>query len=187
VTINPSLYHQNSTNLFEISVSKNSSGYLVEKPINLGTENRYGIELNLTYSPINWWFISGDINWFKFEQKGLFNVNSNSWTSKVNSRIKLKTWSLQNSFNFEGAITSGQTKSKTQFWANLALSKEFWKEKASFTLRGDNIFDSRIDRTTISGSNYIIYAERRFSKPRVSLSFVYKFNRKKNDKDRLPE
>lgn len=187
VTINTSLYHQNSTNLFEISVSKNSSGYLVEKPINLGTENRYGIELNLTYSPISWWFISGDINWFKFEQKGLFNVNSNSWTSKINSRIKLKTWSLQNSFNFEGAITSGQTKSKTQFWANLALSKEFWKEKASFTLRGDNIFDSRIDRNTISGSNYTIYTERRFSKPRVSLSFVYKFNRKKNDKDRLPE
>lgn len=187
VTINPSLYHQNTTNLFEVSITKNKAGYFVEMPINLGIENRYGAELNLTYSPTKWWFISGDVNWFKFNQKGLFTVNDDSWTSKLNSRIKWKSWSFQNSFNIEGAINSGQTKNKTQFWANIAISKEFWKEKASLTLRGDNIFDSRIDRTTIIGNNYITYTERRFSSPKIGLTFVYKFNRKKNDKDRLPE
>ena len=187
ITINPSLYHQNSTNLFEVSVNRNALGYLIEKPINLGTENRYGTEINLTYSPTKWWFISGDFNWFKFDQKGIFNVSNNSWTSKLNSRIKLKTWSIQNSFNIQGARVSGQMITKTIFWSNIAISKEFWKEKASLTFRGDNIFDSRNDRTTVAGTNYTMYAERRFSGPRATLTFVYKFNRKKNDKDRLPD
>ena len=186
-TFNPSLYYQYTTHLFESSFTKNPSGYVVEKPINLGTENRYGAEINLTYTPTKWWFISSDFNWFQFNQKGLFDVNDASWTSKLNSRIRLKSWSVQNSFNIQGARNSGQIESKTIFWANLSIAKEFWKEKASLTLRGDNIFDSRVDRGSIVGSNYTTYAERRFSGPRATLTFVYKFNRKKTDKDRLPE
>lgn len=186
-TLNPSLYYQYSTNLFESSFTKNPSGYLVEKPINLGTENRYGVEINMTYTPLKWWFISSDFNWFQFNQKGVFDVNDATWTSKLNSRIRLKSWSLQKNINIQGAKTSGQISTKTIFWTNITIAKEFWNEKASLTLRADNIFDSRIERISIISKTNITHAERRFSGPRATLAFVYKFNRKKTDKDRLPE
>lgn len=186
-TLNPSVYHQHTINLFDITVTRNSDDYLVEKSINLGTENRYGFEINATYTPYKWWFLSSDFNYYKFDQKGLFIVSDHSWTARLNSRVKLKSWTLQNNFNIIGAKKSGQIDSKTQSWADLAIAKEFWKEKASLTFKVDNIFDSRISRDFITGNNYTIDGERRFTGTRVSLTFTYKFNRKKTDRDRLPE
>ena len=186
-TLNPSVYHQHTINLFDITVTRNSDDYLVEKSINLGTENRYGFEINATYTPYKWWFLSSDFNYYKFDQKGVFTVSDHSWTARLNSRIKLKSWTLQNNFNIIGAKKSGQIDSKTQSWADLAIAKEFWKEKASLTFKVDNIFDSRISRDFITGNNYTIDGERRFTGTRISLTFTYKFNRKKTDRDRLPE
>ena len=187
LTINPSIYHQHTINLFDITVTRNSDDYLVEKSINLGTENRYGFETNITYTPYKWWFLSSDFNYYKFDQKGVFTVSDHSWTSRLNSRVKLKSWTLQNNFNIIGAKKSGQIDSKAQSWADMAVAKEFWKEKASLTFKVDNIFDSRIIRDYITGKNYTIDAERRFTGTRASLTFTYKFNRKKTDRDRLPE
>ena len=187
VTINPSVYHQHTINLFDITVTRNSDDYLVEKSINLGTENRYGFEMNTTYTPYKWWFLSSDFNYYKFDQKGVFTVSDHSWTSRLNSRVKLKSWTLQNNFNIIGAKKSGQIDSKAQSWADMAVAKEFWKEKASLTFKVDNIFDSRISRDFITGNNYTIDGERRFTGTRASLTFTYKFNRKKTDRDRLPE
>ncbi len=186
-TLNPSVYYQYTNNLFDITVTRNANDYLVEKSINLGTENRYGLEFNTTYTPYKWWFLSSDFNFFNFDQKGLFTVSDQSWFSRLNSRIKVSNWSIQNNFNIIGAKKTGQISSQNQLWADMAIGKEFWKEKASLTLKVDNIFDSRIDRNYIRGANYTIDSERRFSGTRASLTFTYKLNRKKSDRDRLPE
>ncbi len=186
-TLNPSVYYQYTNNLFDITVTRNANDYLVEKSINLGTENRYGLEFNTTYTPYKWWFLSSDFNFFNFDQKGLFTVSDQSWFSRLNSRIKVSNWSIQNNFNIIGAKKTGQISSQNQLWADMAIGKEFWKEKASLTLKVDNIFDSRIDRNYIRGTNYTIDSERRFSGTRASLTFTYKLNRKKSDRDRLPE
>lgn len=186
-TLNPSVYYQYTNNLFDITVTRNANDYLVEKSINLGTENRHGIEINGTYNPYKWWFLSSDFNFFKFNQRGLFTVSDQSWFSRLNSRIKLNTWSVQNNFNIIGAKKTGQISSQNQLWADMAIGKEFWKEKATLTLKVDNIFDSRISRDYITGANYTIDGERRFSGTRASLTFTYKFNRKKTDRDRLPD
>ncbi|WP_136667128.1 TonB-dependent receptor domain-containing protein [Flavobacterium sp. H122] len=186
-SLNPSVYHQHTINLFDITVTRNSNDYLVEKSINSGTENRYGFEMNATYTPYKWWFLSSDFNFYKFDQKGLFTVSDKTWSSRLNSRIKLKSWTVQNNFNIIGAKKTGQIESQEQLWADMAVGKEFWKEKASLTFKIDNIFDSRISRDYISGKNYTIDGERRFTGTRASLTFTYKFNRKKGDRDRLPE
>lgn len=186
-TLNPSVYYQYTNNLFDITVTRNANDYLVEKSINLGTENRYGIEINGTYNPYKWWFLSSDFNFFKFNQRGLFTVSDQSWFSRLNSRIKLNTWSVQNNLNIIGAKKTGQISSQNQLWADMAIGKEFWKEKATLTLKVDNIFDSRISRDYITGANYTIDGARRFSGTRASLTFTYKFNRKKTDRDRLPD
>lgn len=186
-TINPSVYHQHTINLFDITVTRNADDYLIEKPVNLGTENRYGFEVNATYAPFKWWFLSSDFNFYKYDQKGLFTVSDQTWTSKLNSRVKFKSWTVQNNFNIIGGRKSGQIESQEQLWADMAVAKEFWKEKASVTFKVDNIFDSRISKDYIRGNNYTIDSERRFTGTRASVTFTYKFNRKKTDRDRLPD
>jgi hypothetical protein len=117
----------------------------------------------------------------------LFTVSDQTWTSKLNSRVKFKSWTIQNNFNIIGGRKSGQIESQEQLWADMAVAKEFWKEKASVTFKVDNIFDSRISKDYIRGNNYTIDSERRFTGTRASVTFTYKFNRKKTDRDRLPE
>ncbi len=186
LVINPSLYYQHTRNLFDILVTRNEQNILIEKPINLGTEDRLGFELNTTYSPFKWWFLSNDINAFRFDQNGLFQVTDFAWFTKANSRIKRGKWSIQNGFNFTGARKSGQVADRAIFFADMAVGREFLKEKASLTLRGDNIFNTRVYRYTVSAAEYTLNSENRPFGVRVTLTFNYKLNRTKSDRDRLP-
>jgi Outer membrane protein beta-barrel family len=186
-SINPSVYHQFSRNIFEDIRTTNSTGNLVEQAINSGTESRVGAEISITYSPIKILTLSGEMNYYKFNQKGIFSVSDNAFTSRLNSRIKFSTWNFQTNFNFQGARNSGQVNAKSQYWVDFAMGKDIWSEKATITFRVDNVFDSRISQGVVTGTDYTLDYNFRNSLPRVSATFTYRFNRKKNDKERLPE
>ncbi|WP_310557144.1 outer membrane beta-barrel family protein [Flavobacterium sp.] len=186
-SINPSLYHQFSRNIFEDIRITNTNGNLVEQAINSGTESRLGGEISITYSPIKILTLSGEMNYYKFNQKGVFSVSDNAFTSRLNSRIKFSTWNFQTNFNYQGARNSGQVNAKSQYWVDFAMGKDIWKEKATITFRVDNVFDSRISQGVVKGTDYTLDYNFRNSLPRVSATFTYRFNRKKNEKERLPE
>jgi outer membrane receptor protein involved in Fe transport len=186
-SINPSLYHQFSRNIFEDIRTTNTAGNLVEQSINSGTENRLGAEISISYSPIKMITLSGEMNYYKFNQKGVFSVVDNAFTSRLNSRIKFSTWNFQTNYNFQGARNSGQVNAKSQYWVDFAMGKDIWKEKATVTFRIDNVFDSRISQGIVTGRDYTLDYNFRNSLPRFSATFTYRFNRKKTDKDRLPD
>ncbi|WP_431159472.1 outer membrane beta-barrel protein, partial [Winogradskyella poriferorum] len=67
---------------------------LVTKPINIDAEDRIGIEISMSYNPFKWMQLSGELNYFGFEQKGVYNnVNfdfeDSRWFTRINSRFKL--------------------------------------------------------------------------------------------------
>lgn len=185
LTINPSVYHQFSTNLFEDQFYT-VDGILVSQQINSGNESRLGVELSLTYSPIKWLTLSGEVNYFSFEQKGIYRVSDQAFTSRLNARLKQKSWNFQANFNYRGQQNSGQTFTEAQYWLDLGIGKDFWNEKATVTLKGDNILDSRIYKGLVTGDDYTS-AFRSQSSARVYATFTYRFNRKKNEKERQPE
>ncbi|TPD73345.1 TonB-dependent receptor domain-containing protein [Flavobacterium microcysteis] len=187
VTINPSVYHQYSKNIFEDIRYTNSDGFLVDQAINFGTESRIGTEISFTYSPLKWLTLTGEVNYYTFKQKGLLNVSDQNFISKQSTRIKFSTWNFQTNFNYLGPTSSGQYSSKSQYWVNLGMGKDIWKEKASITLRADNIFDSRISKGVARGTDYAWDYNYRSPGPRVSATFTYRLNRKKSDRDRLPD
>lgn len=187
LVVNPSTYYQHTRNLFEILVTRNADNILIEKPVNLGKEDRLGFELNTTFSPYKWWFLSSDFNAFRYEQQGLFTVSDMAWFTKLNSRIKYGKWAIQHSFNYTGARISGQVSNRAVFYADMSIGRDILKDKAILSLRGDNIFGTRVNRYSIASDAYTLYAENRPYRSRFMLSFNYKLNRTKSDKDRLPE
>lgn len=187
VTVNPAIYHQFSTNLFEENYDTNPEGVLIEKQINSGKESRIGAELSLTYSPFKWLTVSGEMNYFTFRQKGVYKVSDQAFTSRLNNKIKYSSWNGQVNVNYQGGRKSGQTISEALCWVDMGIGKDLFKEKASITLKADNVFDSRISKGLITGENYTSSYYRRSAGARVYVSFVYRFNRKKTDKDRLPD
>lgn len=185
--INPSLYHQFSRNIFEDIRITNPDGFLVEQAINSGTESRIGAEISISYSPLKWLTLNGEMNYYTFEQKGIFNVSDKNFTSKQSTRIKFSTWNFQTNLNYLGATSSGQYNSKSQYWLDLGMGKDIWNERATITLKADNIFDSRISKGLVRGNDYTLDYNFRSVGPRVYATFTYRLNRKKSDRDRLPE
>lgn len=185
--INPSLYHQFSRNIFEDIRITNPDGFLVEQAINSGTESRIGAEISISYSPLKWLTLNGEMNYYTFEQKGIFNVSDKNFTSKQSTRIRFSTWNFQTNLNYLGATSSGQYNSKSQYWFDLGMGKDIWNERATITLKADNIFDSRISKGLVRGNDYTLDYNFRSVGPRVYATFTYRLNRKKSDRDRLPE
>ena len=186
-TFNPSLYHQYSKNTFEDIRTTNPDGVLVEQAVNLGTESRLGAELSVSYAPLKWLTLTGEMNYYNFEQKGLFSVSDRNFTARQNTRIKFSTWNFQTNFNYQGATKSGQVESKSQLWFDFGMGKDIWKEKATITFKADNIFDSRIFKGTVRGGDYNLDYYYRNAGPRVYATITYRLNRKKTDRDRLPD
>jgi outer membrane receptor protein involved in Fe transport len=186
-TINPSMYHQFSENIFNDIRIPNASGFLIEKAINSGTESRIGTEISISYSPLKWLTLSGEANYYSFEQKGVFTVSDNAFTSRLNSRVKFSTWNFQTNINYIGAKYSGQVNSDSQYWFDFGMGKDIWKEKASITFKIDNVFDSRILKGVVIGNEYDLNYNLRNVGPRIYATFTYRINRKKSEKDRLPD
>ena len=186
-TINPSIYYQHTINLFETMFMPNENGIIISKSINSGTENRLGLEVVTNYSPFKWWRVSGEINYFGFNQTGLYNVNDQAWFARINSRFKFSKFSAQASFNYSSARQSAQTYTRSIYSADIGLSQDLLKDKITITFNVNNIFDSRIRRQTISGTDYTIIQYTKWSGRRYSMTLTYRFNRKKSDRDRLPD
>lgn len=185
--LNPSVYYQHTTQLFERQVSANGQGVIITKEVNSGEEHRIGAELGMQYRAFPWWRLSGEINYFAFKQKGLFNVEDNAWTAKLNSRIKIPAITIQTNLNYQGERASGQMVTQAIFSANLGVSKDFWNDKVSVTANVQNVFNSRVRKRLITGENYVINSREAIVGPQFRLNVVYRFNRKKKDRDRLPD
>ncbi len=186
-TFNPSLYHQFSKNVFDDIRLPNASGFLIEKAINSGTESRIGAEMSVSYSPLKWITFSGEANYYEFNQKGVFIVADNAFTSRLNTRVKFSTWNFQLNMNYIGAKNSGQVNANDQYWLDFGMGKDIWKEKASITFKVDNVLDSRVFKGVVTSADYRLNYNFRNVGPRVYATFTYRINRKKSDKDRLPD
>ncbi len=173
---------------------------IITSPINLANEYRFGFEFNLNYTPYKWWKLNGNFNFFRNETEGdysyidflgeevtqtLDNV-AVSWTSRITSRVTLPykiDWQLNG--NYRAPESTPQGRSLGIISANTSLSKDVLKDKGTIALNVSDIFNSRkrINETNIPG---VInsYNEMQWRVRQINLSFTYRFNRKKNERER---
>jgi hypothetical protein len=180
-TINPSLYAQ------EIQVplvdynERNAAGTFITLPVNIDQEHRQGVELNVTYSPLNSLQLNADFNWFRFQQSGTyknldFGFSSHSSTARFSTQYKLaKTLGLQARYYFNGASGTSQSRTKALHWADFGISKNLFADKLGIVADVTNAFDTRRYRTTTTGQGYVLTTMNRFNGARYRLSLVYKF------------
>ena len=178
----------------------NGTPVLISSPINLATEYRTGFEFTLNYSPYKWWKLNGNFNFFRNETQGDFSYtdfNNNvivqdfgniatSWSSRITSKITLPykiDWQTNASYN--APQTSAQGKSLGVFGANLAFSKDILKDKGTLSFNVSDVFNSR-KRITENYLQGIVssYSEMQWRVRQFSLSFTYRFNKPKNEREK---
>ncbi len=205
LTFNTSLYANKTNDVFQY-VRKESGDFengvpiIIITPINLSTEYRAGFEFTLNYSPYKWWKLNGSFNYFYVETDGDYNfVNSNNVTTNQNFDFKTTSWftrltskvtlpkkiDWQTNMTYNGEQKNAQGSSLAVFSMNIAFSKDFLNENGTINFNISDVFNSRkrIMESYIPGvvdSN----GEMQWRVRQINLSFTYRFNVKKNEKEK---
>lgn len=172
---------------------------LVTSPVNIGVEDRFGFEFTLSYNPYKWWRLNSNFNLFRNQTKGSytyidlndleqkidFSNTAYSWFARINSRINLPLgidWQTNATYN--APQNNAQGRSKGIISANLALSKDVLKDKATIALNVNDLFNSRkrIMETNLPTQNS--YSEMQWRERQITLTFTYRFNKPKGEKER---
>ncbi len=172
---------------------------IISSPINLATEYRLGFEFTLNYSPFKWWKLNSNFNFFRNETQGDFtyidfknkevvqnfdNV-ATSWSTRLTSKITLPykiDWQTNATYN--GPQNNAQGRSLGVFGANLALSKDVLKDKGTLSFNISDVFNSRkrMMETFLPGV-VSSYSEMQWRERQFTLSFTYRFNKAKNERE----
>lgn len=203
--VTPNVYYSHTKdNIQRFQSLDPLTGVLLSKPVNVGTQDRYGGDLTFTYRPWRWWNIMGNLNLFGYRTKGVYSETVTdpesgetftsvtdfagkgfSWFSRVSNRFTLPAkFSLQLSGHFRGPSKSAQSKRKSMYGMDLSISKELFNDRASFTIGVRDLLNSRKFRMTSFGENFEQDREFRWNVRSVNFSFSYRFNETQRDQNR---
>lgn len=210
VTLNASAYFNVTDDSYQFvrqiqGTTPEGTPITLTTPINLAKEYRLGVEFNVNYTPYRWWRINSNLNFFRNETEGdyfftytdpdtneVFDSYQNfdrtafTWTARVNSKISLP-WKLdwQLNGNYTAPQNSPQGKRRGVASANTSLSKDVLNEKATIALNVQDIFNSR----KMKSETYVpfqaeSYSEMQWRERQITLSFTYRFNMTKADRQK---
>lgn len=176
---------------------------ILTTPINLANEYRFGYEFTMNYTPFKWWRLNGNFNIYNNQVQGDFtytsfegetiyqnyDTNTYGWSTRLTSRFILpyKIDFVTNT-SYNGPQKTIQGTSIGVFSANLSLTKDILKDKGTIAFNIQDVFNSRkrIYETNIPGV-LNSYSEMQWRERQFNLSFTYRFNKKKGEKDKLPK
>ncbi len=208
--VTPSLFYQRTTDMINQfqRKSQNDQGdnIFITKPVNVGDEDRYGLDLTATYKPAKWWNLMFNVNLFGYKRTGYYeeiNVVKDPITGVEGTKVDTQDFSgdgfssrgrlssnftlpadfkIQLAGNYMGSIKTAQQKIEDNLSMDFSLSKDLFKKQATLTLNIRDVFNSRKREMTQYGADYINYESMRWMKRSLNLSFTYRF-KKTNEKE----
>ena len=209
-TLNPTLYYRHSTDdtkmlsyrkderpqeITDPQTGETTYIYTVySKPINLGTQDRYGLDFNFSYDPTSWWKLLGGIDLYGYKTEGIatydvIDVDGNNATrtrnfegsgfstrARLNSTFKIdKTFSVQLQGMYRGGEKTATSEQKAMYGLNLGASKTIWNGNGTFTFNIQDVLNTR-NRTAYSyNEDFDSKSFMRWQPRQASISFSYRF------------
>lgn len=195
VTLNSSVYYRKSTDAVSrvaivtdetVFVNGIETPVIRRLPINLGTEEQFGVELNTSLRLIKGMRTNASVNFFRRIEKGnyqgiSYDSNNTSWSGNLSNSYRLP-FAVQSQFSvrYRGPNESSFGKSKGFLYTDLALSKDILNDNATINFRFSDLFNTgKYDYQTITPVAVTdgIYQRR---EPTYTLTFTYRFRQEKN-------
>jgi outer membrane receptor protein involved in Fe transport len=180
-SLNTSIYNLYTTNIIE-RVSFFEDNRSVTAPVNIGTRNQTGLELNGKYVPNDWFTLNGDFNYGFFIRNGSygeqnFDFTGTQWSTRLTSRFKLPAgFEVEATGDYRSSYVTVQGEVSGFAFADIGLRKKLWKGKGVINVSVRDIFASRIRENTVNQPTFVLYdfAQRgRF----ITLGFSYSFGK----------
>lgn len=195
-TINPTLYYRHQTDdVKTITYSQlekiNDEDQIVvhTKPVNVGTDDRIGLEVNFTWDATKWLKFLGNVDGFRYSTTGTyfttdvpmkqplsFEGKGVSMRSRLTSTFKLdKTLSFQVQGFYGGPRKTASQDRQSMYAVNFGASKTVLNGNGTISFNIQDVFNTRAMRMVnynddFTSENYMQWQPRQFA-----LSFTYKF------------
>ena len=194
-TINPTLYYRHQTDDVKIIsyskpelINNTLQNVIHTKPVNVGTDDRIGLEVNFTWDATKWLKFLGNVDGFRYSTTGdyfdpllmpkslPFNGKGVSMRSRLTSTFKLdKTLSFQVQGFYGGPRKTASQDRQAMYAVNFGASKTVLNGNGTISFNIQDVFNTRAMRMTnyngdFTSENYMQWQPRQFA-----LSFTYKF------------
>ncbi|QQQ30416.1 TonB-dependent receptor domain-containing protein [Chryseobacterium indoltheticum] len=186
-TINPTLYYRHSTDDVKMLVYSDD-GIFKTKPINLGADDRYGLDLNFNWDATKWLKFLGNVDLFGYKTTGIYNdptiLNQPmsfegtgfSTRARLTSTIKLdKTFSFQLQGFYRGAQKTENQSRNDMYALNFGASKTIWKGDGTLSFNIQDIFNTRAMRSTTTTADFSRESYMQWQPRQFAVSLTYRF------------
>ncbi len=180
-SINTSVYHRYTTDVVE-RVSTFENNVNTTMPMNIGTDQTTGFEVNGEYSPTNWLKLNGDFNLNYFIREGEFQEQSfdftgDQWSSRITSKIALPAnFDLELIGNYQSGFQTVQSEVSGFAFADIGLRKKMLDGKAVVNFSVRDAFASRIRESVIDQPEFYLYSFEQRGRF-ITLGFSYGFGK----------
>ncbi len=158
------VYYRHTDEVIErVSVFENNVNTVL--PVNIGTNDMYGLEFNFKYSPYKPITFTGDFNYNYFVRHGIFNnqnfgFTGDKWNGRITAKFNMsKKVDLELSGNFESGFVTIQGLQQAQAYMNAGLQWKVLKSKGVINVSIRDVFASRIERKTVDQGDFYLYTE----------------------------
>lgn len=185
-----SAYYRHRTGVRQRITVIDSVGYNRVFPVNLSTQDAFGLEFNFNWDPAPWWRFTANGNFYRAITEGEYEgqrleSDTYTWTSRAMSRITfLKNYDFQASWRYRAPRETPQGRSRSNYSVDLGLARDILKGNGTLTLSVRDLFNTNKWRNIVDTGDF--HSESVFQwRPRsVRLTFTYRINRKENRQNR---
>jgi outer membrane receptor protein involved in Fe transport len=177
-----SLYYRYRTDVTERITTIDGNGITTSQPINLATEDAWGIEFSADQELYNNLQLMASLNLFQSNRDGEFEgvqytSESESFTSRMRLRWRFaESWNFQANAFYRGAQQTTQGREDGSLFFGGALAKEFLDRRATISLNVRDLFNSRLSDREVINPNSFTQSRYAWSTRSVRLNFRYNFS-----------
>ncbi|MDR8392443.1 TonB-dependent receptor [Aliifodinibius sp. S!AR15-10] len=185
-----SVYYRYRTGVHERVTTLDDQGIRRTQPINLATEEAWGIEFSADQDIAQSLSLTANANFYQSDSRGTYQgTELTSHAETAQGRLTLRwrptsQWNFQFSGRYRGPrnTTQGHRDGMTMMDTGISRNFELWNGQATVSLSVDDILNSRNFQNTINNQNF--YSEREFSWSSRSfmVNFQYQFNQYGNNR-----
>lgn len=176
-----SVYYRHRTEVIERVSTIDQQGITTTRPINLASEDSWGVEFSADQELFNNMQLSGSLNIFQSDREGEYRDQIyQSSTGRVTGRLRIRyrfldSWNFQSFINYRSSQQTTQGREDGSMFVGSGISREFLNRRATLSLNVRDLFNSRQYDGEIINPNSYTDSNYQWSTRSFRLNFRYSF------------
>lgn len=173
------LYYRHRTDVIERVSETDGVGITTRQPINLATEDAWGIEFTLDQRLFESLNFSGSFNIYQYEREGAYqgeDYSSNSSSFYTRGRLRwqfLPGWNAQSFAYYRGARQTTQGRDGSSFFMGAGISKRLMDRRLTISMNIWDLFNSRASEDEVIEPNSYTLRDNSWSNRTVRFNIRY--------------